>query len=330
MIESYLNIKHSTRNLTDQDFQNILPTLASELSQINYELAYTDEQLKTDWENLKNWQSSANSINSTSRVGMKLCEHFFPNFFEIEDNRGKSFKKLWQDQALLEKILTWNRKAHSTPYLSELKRGVYFCGGLAKATMYRPQMSKMVTKGAKIVLDPCAGWGGRLLGAVANGAHYIAFDPNPETFKNLNRMVDFLDIRANVTLICDDALNMDSYNLPKVDVILTSPPYFDLEVYCADPKQSITDCATYKVWEENFLTPLIHKAIAHLNPNGKSCWNVAKFGANDMWASVEKAHLEKGFTKVDTFDNVSSARPTEKAKPKKNDSTVVYQLTVDE
>jgi hypothetical protein len=39
--------------------------------------------------------------------------------------------------------------------------------------------------------------------------------------------------------------------------------------------------------------------------------------------------LQKNYVKVDTFENVSSARPTEKAKPKRTDSTVVYQLTLD-
>ena len=40
--------------------------------------------------------------------------------------------------------MRWNRKSHSTPYLSEIKRGIYFNFGLPKSTMYRPQMAKMI------------------------------------------------------------------------------------------------------------------------------------------------------------------------------------------
>jgi ferredoxin len=29
------------------------------------------------------------------RMGMKLCEHFCPNFYDIESSTGTSFKSLW-------------------------------------------------------------------------------------------------------------------------------------------------------------------------------------------------------------------------------------------
>jgi hypothetical protein len=172
------------------------------LEQVSFIPHYTNQQLYDDWLKLKKWHTTEESINSTSRVGMKLCEHFFPNFYDIADNKGNSFNTMWKKDNLI-KILRWNRKSHSTPYLSELKRGIYFCCGMTKSTMYRPQMSKMLCDhySPKIVLDPCMGWGGRLLGAVASGAHYIGFDPNTETFKNLTRMVEFLGIQDKVTLI---------------------------------------------------------------------------------------------------------------------------------
>ena len=129
---------------------------------LDYKPKYTEEELIKDWNKLVEWKSSGNTINSTSRIGMKLCEHFFPNFYDIEDNKGNSFNSLWEDVELLKKVIRWNRKSHSTPYLSELRRGIYFCGKLCKSTMYRPQMSKMVTQGSENVLDPCAGWVGKI------------------------------------------------------------------------------------------------------------------------------------------------------------------------
>jgi len=166
MIEDYLNVRYSLRNISDQDFENILPQLASELEQVSFIPSHDDKVLKNDWKNLCAWQSSAITINSTSRIGLKLCEHFFPNFYDIE-MKGKTYKEFWNKQNL-EKILRWNRKSHSTPYLSEIKRGVYFCLGLTKNTMYRPQMANLIcdTYKPNLVLDPCAGWGGRMLGAV--------------------------------------------------------------------------------------------------------------------------------------------------------------------
>jgi len=330
IINNFLNKRYSTRNLTDAEFDGILPVLAEELSAVNFIPSYTEEELRKDWGNLCVWTSTGNRINSTSRIGMKLCEQFFPNFWDIEDNRGNSFRKLWNDSKFLEKVIRWNRNSHSTPYLSELRRGVYFCSQLCKSTMYRPQMSKLVTKDAKRVLDPCMGWGGRLLGAVASGAEYVGFDPNTETYNHLNELVDFLGVQSKVRLICDDALNMNDYGIGQFDVVLTSPPYFDLEIYCKESTQSVTDTSNYSQWDEKFLNPLIKKCVSHLNPNGKSCWNVAKVGTNDMWKSVQAAHEDSGFTVVDEYEVCSSARQIHQttAKNKKSvDRTVVYGKT---
>jgi len=220
LIEQFLNVRHSTRNLTDIEFEDKLPTLAQELVRVDYTYNYSDEVLLNDWNKLCNYSSDNQTSSSTVRVGVKLCEHFFPNFFLIESPKGQSFKKLW-NPSVLEKVLRWNRKSHSTPYLSELRRGIYFTQGLTKNTMYRPHIAKSIIDkhGVDRVLDPCCGWGGRLLGSVASGKYYIGFEPNIETFKNLNFLVEFLNIENKVTLINDGAENIDNYNFPDVDVV---------------------------------------------------------------------------------------------------------------
>jgi len=56
---------------------------------------------------------------------MKLCEHFFPNFFDIENKNGDSFKSLWKADKL-EKVIRWNRKSHSTPLPIGIEKGNIF------------------------------------------------------------------------------------------------------------------------------------------------------------------------------------------------------------
>ena len=328
-LTNILNKRYSTRNLSNADFELALPHLAKELEQTSFLHNYSVDELKKDWQKLCKWTTTDNDINSTSRLGMKLSEHFCPNFYDIESATGTSFKSLWKAENL-EKILRWNRKSHSTPYMSELKRGIYFCCGLTKNTMYRPQMMKLacIKYKPEIVLDPCAGWGGRMLGAVSYGAHYIAFEPNTETYKNLNDIVNFLGIQNRVTLICDDALNMKKYNLPKVDLVLTSPPYFDLEVYAHQNTQSITNTPTYQAWADTFLRGIIHLSIEHLKEDGVSCWNVGKVRNRDMNDDVLAYHKELGFSVVNTLNVVSSKRQsnqTSQKNAKSSDTTVVYK-----
>lgn len=327
MIEDYLNVRYSLRNISDQDFETILPQLASELEHVSFITSHDDKVLKNDWKNLCAWQSSASTINSTSRIGLKLCEHFFPNFYDIE-MKGKTYRQFWTKENL-EKVLRWNRKSHSTPYLSEIKRGIYFCLGLTKNTMYRPQMAKLIcdTYKPKLVLDPCAGWGGRMLGTVASGAHYYAFEPNTTTYHNLLKLANFLDIENKVTLICDDALQMGKYSIPKVDLVLTSPPYYTLEVYCKEDTQSVNNYQTYEDWSKFFLKELIRICNYQLLSNGHSCWNVGRTGCWTMFDDVRSYHNEFGYRPINEFDVVSSKRQAinKTGNEKSQDTTVIYK-----
>ena len=325
MIQTFLNIKNSVRNLSDVEFENILSTLASELEDVSFYYSYSDSDLLKDWNALIKWNARVDTMASTQRVGMKLCEHFFPNFFDIENKDGNSFKSLWKADKL-EKVLRWNRKSHSTPYLSELRRGIYFNYKLAKSTMYRPQMAKMVVTnlGAKRVLDPCAGWGGRMLGSVAAGAEYVAFEPNSETYEGLLKLIKLLGIEDKVRIINDSALEMDKYDIGEFDLILTSPPYFDLEVYSHEDTQSIKGCDTYSMWVNNFLKPLIELSISHMKQNGWSCWNVHNVGKMKMIDDVKVIH--EGYNNQKVFSVTSSKRQTNQtvSKNKNADVTICY------
>ena len=325
MIQTFLNIKNSVRNLSDVEFENILPTLSSELEDVSFYYSYSDSDLLKDWNALIKWNARVDTMASTQRVGMKLCEHFFPNFFDIENKDGNSFKSLWKADKL-EKVLRWNRKSHSTPYLSELRRGIYFNYKLAKSTMYRPQMAKMVVTnlGAKRVLDPCAGWGGRMLGSVAAGAEYVAFEPNTETYEGLLKLIKLLGIEDKVRIIKDSALEMDKYDIGEFDLILTSPPYFDLEVYSHEDTQSIKGCDTYSMWVNNFLKPLIELSISHMKQNGWSCWNVHNVGKMKMIDDVKVIH--EGYNNQKVFSVTSSKRQTNQtvSKKKNTDITICY------
>jgi 16S rRNA G966 N2-methylase RsmD len=325
MIEKFLNIKNSLRNISDEQFEVIIPTLASELENVSFNYSYSDPDLLKDWNSLIKWNARVDTMASTQRVGMKLCEHFFPNFFDIENKDGNSFKSLWSADKL-EKVLRWNRKSHSTPYLSELRRGIYFNYKLAKSTMYRPQMAKMVVTnlGAKRVLDPCAGWGGRMLGTIAAGAEYVAFEPNTETYEGLLNLSKFLGIQDKVRIIKDSALEMDKYDIGEFDLILTSPPYFDLEVYSHEDTQSIKGCDTYSIWVNNFLKPLIELSISHMKVDGWSCWNVHNIGKMKMIDDVKEIH--NGFNNQKMFSVISSKRQTNKIKSnnKNSDVTICY------
>jgi 16S rRNA G966 N2-methylase RsmD len=326
-IKNIINRKEGLRSLSDAQFNNLVDRLAEELKEVDYSISHSDISLAKDWKSLKSTKSKARSMASTKRVGMKLVEHFFPNVWEVQNNKGQSFHKYWNDVSVLKKVLGWNRKSHTTPYLSELRRGVYFCTNLPKTTMYRPLLAKTIFDVYKVksILDPCAGWGGRLLGACADPKrYYVGFEPNTDTYANIIRLTNHLKI-PNCKIIHDGAENISKYGLQKdFDCILTSPPYFDVEVYSDEKTQSIVD-KTYGEWIDNWLKPVIVNSTSLLKPKGISCWNVADSSKYKLVSVITDIHTELGFKKIDQFSLVSSSRQVNKTKKKKEDVTMVFR-----
>jgi 16S rRNA G966 N2-methylase RsmD len=322
--KSLIGIKDAVRKIPADVFEQELDNMAQQLSEVDYHYNHSEEVLRKAWKKLCAYKNTDNFTASQTRPGLELCEHFFPNFFTIVNSKGESFEGYWKPE-YLGKVIKWNRSSHSTPYLSELRRGIYFCYGLTKNTMFRPHITKMIVDkyGAKVVLDPCCGWGGRMLGTVAAGAKYIGFEPNTETFAHLNELAEFLGIQDKVELHNIGAEHIPEFDI-RCDLVLTSPPYFDTEIYCKEETQSITNFKSYDEWLNGWLKPVILAGINCLNDGGVSCWNVAPKMIND----VAKIHNEVGYVYNDTFGLHSSARQANQnlAHDKKTtDATVCYK-----
>jgi tRNA1(Val) A37 N6-methylase TrmN6 len=61
----------------------------------------------------------------------------------------------------------------------------------------------------------------------------------------------------------------------KYDLILTSPPYFDLEKYSESCSQSYVRYPEYDQWREGFLNSVITESYRLLKPDGLLVLNVA-------------------------------------------------------
>ena len=278
-----------------------------ELMAIDYRYQYSEQELRTDWMKLCN--TTQFKKGSQFKPGMKLCQHFFPNFWHIKNDKGVSFADAWNNPEIMDKVRLWGLSGMSNLWLSWIRRAVFMSAGLPNSSFYRPHFSRQVIrstgKSNGTLFDPCAGWGGRMLGTVSAGWKYIGCDPNVETFDNLSRMIEFLDIQNKVEL---NNIPVEDYNieaLDGVDIVLTSPPYFNLEVYTDDENQSYNKFNTYDVWRDNWLYPLIDRSLNILNDDGISAWNVMNFKKNDFVGDVIRKHEERGMKLVDTvgFDS---------------------------
>jgi tRNA1(Val) A37 N6-methylase TrmN6 len=118
-----------------------------------------------------------------------------------------------------------------------------------------------------------AGWGGRLVGACAlNVPRYIGIDNNESLKEPYERMMEFLKPRTktNMEFMIADALDVD-YSTYTYDMVFTSPPYYDLEIYGGTNNRYTTK----ENWDTYFYKPLFEKTFRHLQPNGHYCLNVS-------------------------------------------------------
>ena len=120
-------------------------------------------------------------------------------------------------------------------------------------------------------LDISAGWGDRLISALLS-PHvevYCGVDPNPCLHPGYNSIIKTLDPTKNkkCTLIQD---GFETAALPdmKFDLVFSSPPFFNLEVYSQAPTDSLAQYNSVDAWFSGFLMPSITKSLNYLTPGG--------------------------------------------------------------
>ena len=140
---------------------------------------------------------------------------------------------------------------------------------------FKPTTAMYVYKkyGATSVLDPCAGWGGRMLAAWALGLRYTGFDTNPDLQAPYEKMMALLEktrpFKDQLLMWQSSCLTHD-FSTIDYDCVLTSPPYVDLEIY-----PGMTPFQTKAKFYKEFLIPLINKCLQHIKIGGRVCFNIS-------------------------------------------------------
>ena len=96
-----------------------------------------------------------------------------------KDEAGSTLE-LWRSLATARAVVDGALRRSRTITDASLRRGAW---KIATANLFKPHLAKTVYEllGARRVLDMCAGWGCRLIGAMGTRSveRYVGFDPNP-------------------------------------------------------------------------------------------------------------------------------------------------------
>jgi hypothetical protein len=168
------------------------------------------------------------------------------------------------------------------------------------------------------VYDPSAGWGGRILGAMSSlkRIHYIGTDPNTDNYidelgkSRYEYVADFFNNEVletnpfweedkNTYHLFQDGSefigNNPDFQTYKgtLDLVFTSPPYFDREQYSEDEEQSYKLYPKYDSWRDGFLKPTLVNAYESLREDRYLLWNIAdiKIG-KDKYHPLEQDSID--------------------------------------
>jgi 16S rRNA G966 N2-methylase RsmD len=184
------------------------------------------------------------------RINCIFYKQYISPFEYFENNRDELIEKTKKGGKLT------NERLRETIYK-----------GLKECTLFNITVVMNILKmfKPKSWLDISAGWGDRLIGAIAYDIdYYCGVDPNPCMQPIYKRIIDEMATKKEKIKIIEGPF--EKVKLPKkmFDIVFTSPPFFDIEIYTKDNSQSIEKYKEYDEWMDNFMLSSIKKAWKRL------------------------------------------------------------------
>jgi len=276
-------------------------TIAKKLKNI------TEEEAINDYEHLK--QMDLKKVSNETRIGNKFVDYFtFPERLETIGIKGFNYFDFTQDTEYHKKKYIKNLLDYQKGDDKHVALYRIFKLHAGSIGLFKPLTAMEVYNRfkPKSVLDFCMGWGGRLVGACAlDVPNYIGIDLNrslKEPYARMVRLLKQLNAKTKIKLMFKDALKVD-YSKLDYDMVLTSPPYRNLEIY-----EGADESRTDDEWDQEFYIPLFTKTYKHLKKGGHYALNVPKdiyeavcldlFGPADIKMPLKKkAHPKNKLTK---------------------------------
>ena len=243
------------------------------------------ECVDNGWLNDTQISNLGDIVDSTTAKSGKVTEYFY--LIRWYDKRDGIFPKILQVFRLSCGQPAVNFPALTAKYLYET---------------YTSHVDEPIT-----IYDSSSGWGGRIIGAMSmrKKAHYVGTDPNPDTSGRYQAVADFynnncidnesetfqkffeVEKKANTYDVFTDGSELIGNNpnfqkyKGKLDIVFTSPPYFNREQYSQDENQSFKAYSEYEDWRDNFLRPTLTTAYTYLKDDRYILWNIADIKIGD-------------------------------------------------
>jgi hypothetical protein len=174
-------------------------------------------------------------------------------------------------------------------------------------TSFKPTNIVSIIKlfNSRRILDFSAGWGDRLIGAMAcDVEYYVGVDPNHNLHAEYKKIINHFapklkrkgitlkEIKSRYIMI-EGAF--EDVKLPAektYDLVMTSPPYFNFEIYDKGENQSVERYPLLDDWYEKFLIASIKKCINVLESGGYLVVNINNININNNKCNIVERMIE--------------------------------------
>jgi len=340
----------------------------------------SDNQIFTDFQNLRNEKWKKILIKDDKKRKTILWDfssldsgvnQYFPEMLDVITTRKSVLDGLRNQKYFLnnyerkifhdnyDKIKTDNRK-----FYSFFQQMVRMCSGSHPVVNFPSLVAQHIVMESYfdtikrnngiendnlVILDPCAGWAGRLAGVLCAFSKlrmdyqrrygrklhitYLTTDPNKDVHERFSALINdwFSSVESKHAinyfhfnkqiLGCETPefldfckRTLDELNVSGANVAFTSPPYFDQEQYSKDAAQSCNKYRDdYPNWVDSFLRGMIKNVHTLLQPKGRFYLNIANTskGNKKYPSESESVRLlrEQGMREVITYKMLLSGVP---------------------
>jgi SAM-dependent methyltransferase len=258
----------------------------------------------------------------SSVVGLRLANSYHPQMWHARSHGHRRCPyDYFQDDTHLHLMLEraprfWpNARCWSAQAVRNLAR-IYSGGRVAN---FRPVIARNIinrfSQPGELVLDFSAGYGGRLLACLTLDRAYLGIDPAARQVAGLTKMRNQLrkHSASNVKIVkgCAEEILFDLAR-NSVDLVFSSPPFFNLEIYSDEPSQSSYRYKSFDEWCDKFLAVIASQCCRVLRRHGFFAIHVSSRGKYPL-ESAARAIAAKHFSFHQTVPIEMSARPLQRA-----------------
>lgn len=274
------------------------------------------EELRHDFVRVLNYswdRAFRNGQLASSTAGLRLANAYQRGMWTARVSRYLTPMDVFQSDALLRQAIRRSFGLWPTRYganASSLRRILKSFPGAASVSNYRPAIARAVIEkyapeGGRVV-DFAAGYGGRLLGALAAKRFYMGIEPNKRQilgFRQMERAIRAQGFDCPSAKFLHGPAEQRLPKLPSrsVDLVFSSPPFFDWERYSTDDMQSFRRYPRYEDWKCEFLRPVITDSARILRRKGFMVVNVSNGNRRPNPAEMRAIAKSSGLRLIATY-----------------------------